>query len=192
MPLKYMAAESRISRTILSNSFFEWAWPAFELDAEQPRVRVLNSPSNPAVCYVLLILPHSLKYIDHISYREDRKYFLMSYCFACKDLYPECTITVGLAFDPRSPTRFSGYCEDMAYLDSSDWTTEQYIEAKKIREECGYFQKVKFSMSRHSYSETKRSIIVSETSRMLRNRAKKEKSKKKDARRQSRKNRKSM
>lgn len=82
IPLKYMAAESRVSRTILSNNFAEWAWPDFEQDATQPRVRVLTSPSNPDVCYVLLILPHALKYPDHNAYREDRKSFLMTYCFA--------------------------------------------------------------------------------------------------------------
>ena len=178
-------------RQNLANSFSEWAWPAFEQDATQLRVRVLNSPSNSDVCYVLLILPHSLKYPDHDSYREDRKSFLMTYCFACKDLYPECSITVGLAFDPRSPTRFGGYCEDMAYIDSSDWTKEQFREAKRVRDELGYFQKVKLSMANNSYSEKRESIVVSESSRIIHHKAKKEKAKKKEAKKQRRKNRKS-
>ncbi len=190
LPLKFMAAESRIGRTILSNNFLEWAWPAFKEDASQPRVRVLSSPSNSDVCYVLLILPHSSTYLDYNAYREDRKSFLMAYCFACKDLFPEYSITVGLAFDPRSPTRFDGNSEDMAYLDSSDWTYEQYKDAKKIRTEMNFFQKVKLSAINHAYSDKKEKITIFEMSEILRYKLKKEKAKKKAAKKQRKRNRK--
>lgn len=191
IPLKYMAAESRISRTILSNGFAEWAWPAFEQDATQPRVRILHSPSSSDVCYVLLILPHSLKYPNYDSYREDRKFFLSTYCFACKDLYPECSITVGLALDPRSPTRFGGYCEDMIYMDSSDWSEEEFKDAKKIRDELGYFQKMSFCTANYTYSDKKEGIIVSEMRKVIRYKAKKEKDRKRKAQKQRRRDRKS-
>lgn len=114
----------------------------------------------------------------------------MTYCFACKDLYPEYSITVGLALDPRSPTRWA-YCEDMVYVDSSTWTESEFRNAKKVREGLGYFQKVKLSMTNHAYNEEKATVVVSEASRILRYKTKKAKSKKKKSDKQRRKNRKS-
>lgn len=190
-PLKYMASESRIGRTILSNSFVQWALPPFEANETRPRVRVSSSPTNQDVCYVWLILPHSSEYADHKAYREDRKSYLISYCIACKDLYPEFPITVGLAFDPCHPVIFEGYCEDMVYMDSTEWKEDKFEGAKKLRKELGYFQKVNLQIKNHAYDKNVGTVVVSESSKIIRYKAKKEKTKKKKASQQRKKNRKS-
>lgn len=138
--LKYMASESRMARSILSDSFMPVSNKPFKQNEFLPRVRVLNSPTNPDIIYVWLVMLKSIQQKDYAEYREHRRDAVISYCMACKDAYPQFNTIVGIASDAVNNSIFS---EELVYLHTDDWGEDEYKHAKFLREEVGLLKNVK-------------------------------------------------
>lgn len=147
--LKYMASESRLARTVLSNGYSEIMIRPFPPDELLPRVRILGSPTNREICYVFLIMQRSDALDSYEHYRERRKNAMVNYCMACKDLLPQFKTIVGIASDSLNSR---GASEELIYIHTDDWTAEEFEEARRLRREVGLLKNVKV----HAGIETKR------------------------------------
>jgi hypothetical protein len=176
MGIREFASESRVGRRILADSIQE---KVKSLKPDQKGVRLLLSPTGPATMYVWLVVPVSDHFESYQKYRDFRAGLLIAYCKSAKLLKPERNIVVGVATDPPSG---NGGSEDMIYLDTNEWSEEDYAEAKELRENLGLFEEgnVKEQNKRHyQYPvEEKRTD----------NRAKRETGKKRKTERKSQKN----
>jgi len=137
--LKYMASESRLARTILSNAYSEIIIKPFPSEEVLPRVRISSSPTNPKICYVFLVMQKSDFASSYAEYREIRKNAIINYCFACKDLLPQFTTIVGIASDAINS---AGASEELIHLHTDDWTDAEYKEARRLRRDVGLLKNV--------------------------------------------------
>jgi len=137
--LKYMASESRMSRAALSDAFWDVNRRPFSNNETLPRVRVCGSPTNPEIAYVWLVLKFSHLHKDYADYREHRKAMLLSYCFACKDAFPQFETIVGISNDARNN---EGESEELVYIHTKEWTEDEYKHAKYLRDEVGLLKNV--------------------------------------------------
>lgn len=145
MGIREFASESRVGRRILADSIQE---KVKSLKPGQRGVRLLLSPTNPSTMYVWLVVPVSDHFKSYQKYRDFRAGLLIAYCKSAKLLKPERNIVVGVATDPPSG---NGGSEDMIYLDTSEWSEEDYAESQEIREKLGLFKEgnVKEQNKRH-------------------------------------------
>lgn len=146
--LKYMASESRLARTVLSNGYSEIMIKPFSPDELLPRVRILGSPTNREICYVFLIMQKSDAMDNYEHYRELRKNAIVNYCMACKDLLPQFKTIVGIASDSLNN---GGASEELIYIHTDDWTAEEFEEARRLRHDVGLLRNVKI----HTNTDTK-------------------------------------
>lgn len=146
--LKYMASESRLARTVLSNGYSDVMIKPFNPDELLPRVRILGSPTNREICYVFLIMQKSDAMDSYEHYRELRKNALVNYCMACKDLLPQFKTIVGIASDALNHNRAS---EELIYIHTYKWTAEDFEESRRLRREVGLLKNVKI----HTNTDTK-------------------------------------
>ncbi|MBJ2211692.1 hypothetical protein JFT64_06485 [Pseudomonas carnis] len=175
--LKYMASESRMARSILSDAFSEVSRKPFPASEIKPRVRVSGSPTNLEMVYVWLVMQFSSEQKDYAEYREQRKALITSYCMACKDAFPQFKTIVGIASDAVNN---KGASEELVYIHTDDWTDEEYKHAKWLREELGLLKNLKSVMTEIP-SKNKESELAK-----LRKRKKKTNKEQKASRRKSR------
>ena len=134
MGIREFASESRLGRRILADAIQE---KVKSLKTDQKGVRLLLSPTNPETMYVWLVTPISEYFESYQQYREFRASLLLAYCKSAKLLKRERSIVVGIATDPPSP---NGGSEDMIYIDTSEWSEDDYAEAQEMREKLGLFK----------------------------------------------------
>lgn len=175
--LKYMASESRMARSVLSDAFSEVSRKPFAASEVRPRVRVSGSPTNPEMVYVWLVMQLTSEQKDYAEYREHRKAMISSYCMACKDAFPQFKTIVGIASDAINN---KGASEELIYVHTDDWTDEEYKHAKWLREELGLLKNWKPAVN--SFSLKNKESDLSK----LRKRKKKTNKEQKAARRKSR------
>ncbi|TBW52564.1 hypothetical protein EZI54_16110 [Marinobacter halodurans] len=132
--IREFASESRIGRRILADAIHE---KVRSLKPDQRGVRLLFSPTTPETMYVWLVVPVSESFKSYQEYRDYRAGLLIAYCKSAKLLKPERDIVVGVATDPPGN---DGSSEDMVYIDTRQWSEEDYAEAHKVREEFGFFK----------------------------------------------------
>ncbi|WGL84231.1 hypothetical protein [Enterobacter cloacae] len=126
--LRIMASETRFSRRILSNAIIE---KVTSIPHGQRGVRVLVSPSNSDNGYVWLVVPVPECCTSYDDYRKYRKDTLSVYCASAKLLFPDMKYIVGVATEPMG----GNGGEDMVFIDSTQWTEDDYERARKDRDE---------------------------------------------------------
>lgn len=132
--IREFASESRLGRRILSDAILE---KIKSLKPDQKGVRLLFSPTTKETMYVWLVVPVSEEFSSYQEYRDYRAGMLVAYCKSAKILKPEKDIVVGVATDPRGSEASS---EDMIYLDTRQWSAEDYADAHEVQKEFGYFK----------------------------------------------------
>jgi len=137
--LKYMAAETRLARTVLSSAYSEIMIKPFPPEELLPRVRILSSPTNSKICYVFLIMQNSLIMDSYEEYRKIRKNAIIDYCYACKDLLPQFETIVGIASDAINNI---GASEELIHLHTTEWTDVEFEEARRLRQDVGLLKNI--------------------------------------------------
>lgn len=135
--LRVLAREPRVRRRMLSRGMLE------KLQAtpkEQSGIRTFG-PSHPGdPWYVFLCAPESWGSNER-EYREGRVAFLMAYCKVVKLENPDAETIVGIATETGALNR--GRSHDLVLLDGTDWTHQDFEEAREIQEEMGFFKNVR-------------------------------------------------
>ncbi|EHF4963919.1 hypothetical protein B8Z52_004331 [Enterobacter hormaechei] len=126
--LRIMASERRFSRRILSSAIIE---KVTSIPHGQRGVRVLVSPSNIDNGYVWLVVPVPELCTSYDDYRKYRKDILYVYCTSAKLLFPDIKYIVGVATEPMG----GNGGEDMVFIDSTQWSEDDYARARKDRDE---------------------------------------------------------
>lgn len=126
--LRIMASERRFSRRILSKAIIE---KVTSIPQGQRGVRVLISPENNDNGYVWLVVPIPEYCTSYADYRKYRKEILSIYCASTKLLFPDVKYIVGIATEPMG----GNGGEDMVFIDSTQWTEDDYDRARKDRDE---------------------------------------------------------
>ena len=128
--VRIMASENRFYRRTLSQ--------LIEHRAERARggwIASLLPSENPHVLYVLLVGPGASR-DQYEDYRVGRSRDLMLRCYAAKAARPGARFFVGIGLDAPGS---EGSSEDLVYLDTDDWSTEDAQQAENIQRELGYF-----------------------------------------------------
>jgi len=132
--LRLMAAEPRIYRRVLGQSFLE-AMQEAEAKAASRFVRVVKSPSGRTL-FVFLILAYPKEELEngYDQYRQVRSAILETYCMRAFRQMLGADYAVGVAID-ASPavSGVEGGSEDLVALAKPDWTPETL---KQFRAAC--------------------------------------------------------
>lgn len=128
--VRIMAGESRFRRRILSQAIQERAvrardgWIGSMLPSEQDDV-----------IYVLVMGP-GVPRDEYATYRQERARELLLRCHAAKAARPRVRYVVGIGLDAAGS---AGSSEDLVYVDTAGWTTEELARAAAMRADLGFF-----------------------------------------------------
>jgi hypothetical protein len=75
------------------------------------------------------------------QYRENRLNFLEIYLRVMKSIYPDAKDIIGIATESGFGVERS---EDVAFLDTREWTDEEQKEAVQLRQELGLFKNIEW------------------------------------------------
>ncbi|WP_142235842.1 hypothetical protein [Allostella humosa] len=128
--VRIMASEGRFRRRILSQ--------AIEVRAVRAREAWISSilPSEQDdVIYVLLMGPGAPR-DEYVAYREKRARDLLLRCHAAKAARPGARYIIGIGLDAAGS---GGRSEDLVYIDTAEWTLEEFARAAAIRADLGFF-----------------------------------------------------
>lgn len=130
--MRVMASESRFARRVMARAILERAHDAIGGKIS----RLIASPSQAGVYYVLLIADHDPR-LSYEVYREQRRDELACRLQALHAARPDCQIAMGIAMD--APNESGAISEDFLYADMRDWDAEDLAQAKAIQAEFNYF-----------------------------------------------------
>jgi len=138
--LRALAAESRESRVFLSAQIQG-------LHKGTPQTQVafrLIPPLDNGYAYAFLCHPRQPKlHSDYESYREDRRTFLLAYCYALPSKYPSFKKVIGITFENELS---EGYSVDVLFADFEQGDMMDEEERKAVRraqEELGIFTDIR-------------------------------------------------
>ena len=134
--LRFMAAECRLRRRLLSQAYYEFVSNTFHVGR---RGRLLPPTERKGCCYVFLVLGKP-EHISEEKYREVRRGLLLSYCLVAKLLCPDTDDFVGIATEPGTPDLRS---EDCLYYDATTWSKEDEAEAERLHLQEGILRETK-------------------------------------------------
>jgi len=138
--IRFLAGEDRTSRRFLAQSFSEIIYKTSE---DQRAVRGTKSLRQKGLYYVLMVFPH--RSYSEEDYRVVRRNHLIDYCMVVKLKFPEAEHVVGIATDAGVDEYRS---EDLVYLDVTDWSDDQRMEAERIKTEFNILNSVRFAGGR--------------------------------------------
>ncbi len=134
--IRFLAGENRTSRRLLSVKLFEMM---NKTHSDQQAVRVMKSPSQQELYFVLMAFPHRHD-LSEEDYRVVRRTRLTRYCMVVKLVCPDAKNIVGIATESGIGEYRS---EDLIYYDASDWSEEAQAEARSIQEEFNLLKTVR-------------------------------------------------
>ena len=132
------------SRYCLAEGFLSFL---SEVGSDQRGTRILYHADEPDICYVLLLLPRKAHTQDE-DYRNVRRKMLRDYCTIIKADYPEFSHIIGVAHEVAESVYSS---EDFVYLDASEWSAEQQIDALQLKKE---YKEMHLLAERHLFQKT--------------------------------------
>lgn len=140
--LRNMAREPRFQRRMLSSEFLKF------VDSAKPRMisrRTVVSDAHNGTIYVFMCVPHLFG--DDAEYRTVRRNHLSDFCFVVASRYREYERVIGIATEPGTdlPTR----SHDISMIEKPNWTPELDAEAMRLREEHGFFDPDKVTVSNY-------------------------------------------
>lgn len=141
---KRMAREDRAHRYCLAEGFLSFL---SEVGSDQKGTRMLYYADEPDTCYVLLLLPRK-EHIRDEDYRSVRRKMLRDHCTIIKADYPEFSHIIGVAHESAENVYTS---EDFVYLDASEWSAEQQIDALQLKKE---YKEMHLLAERHLFQKT--------------------------------------
>lgn len=125
---RFLAKENRTFRRALSESLHNLIVKT-PVDCRITRTIIRTDPTDPY--YVFLLLPRTAN-TPYEKYREIRMELLSSYLKITKLSYPQAINIIGLATETGLSEERS---EDFAYLDASNWNSDDYEEAERLKKE---------------------------------------------------------
>jgi hypothetical protein len=128
--VRLMAGETRFFRRILAKAILR--------RAEIARATAISTllPSGQRDVNYVLYIGQGDQGGDHNVYRAARMEELRRRCHTAKAVHPDRRWIVGMAFDARGVEASS---EDFILMDTADWTPDQLIAARALRESLGHF-----------------------------------------------------
>lgn len=131
---RVMAKANRTERRALAEAIFDFI-ETTPLDSRGTRT-VFSQESG--TCYLFFLLPCTGKAkhdnAEYEKYKKERRELLGEYLYITKLNFPSAKNILGLAFETNdSSNTYSS--EDFAYLDVSDWTSENEKHAREIKKE---------------------------------------------------------
>ncbi|NOR45906.1 MAG: hypothetical protein GQ534_10000 [Candidatus Delongbacteria bacterium] len=126
--LRFMAAEDRLRRRQLSESFYE---VMDKTAINQKRARVVYSNVFTEKVYVFLILPY-LEAESYDKYRKFRRDYLLAYCKVAKIKQSTAKYVIGIAQQPKDQKNVT---EDILILDVNEWTKEKQDDAESLQQD---------------------------------------------------------
>ena len=140
--IRFLAREPRTRRRFLARSLVNLIE---KTPSNMRQVRVIE-PSNLGDPYfVFLILPQTDE-IDDVAYRENRRVLLEAFLRCTKAIYPDALDIVGVATE--NDLYADRHSEDVAYIDTRDWTEEQLADARSLQQETGFLTNITKSVGR--------------------------------------------
>ncbi len=138
--LRFMAAEPRVRRRVLSQAFLEALSKSAELNQDRyARVVLPGDDVSSKVAYIFLILKYP-SFLDdkggYDQYRRARVTILETYGYAILQDHRSIETVVGIAIDGHDPsTEYKGGSEDLMALQVGNWNEELEAEITQRRSE---------------------------------------------------------
>jgi len=140
-----LARESRFRRRMLGKSLIELMK---KTPPNSRSARVVTPTHADEPYYVFVLLPHLPEEL-YDDYRIVRRNLLEMYCMVVKSDFTDAKEIIGIATEPGLSM---GRSEDLLYLDVREWTKEQNLEAKQIKQKFGLLtQKIPFTRREFEY-----------------------------------------
>ena len=138
-PVTEMAKEPRVSRRLLSEEMLK-AMRNFPETGNllERKLNFISSSIYPDKGYVFLQVKCPQIRNDKIDYIEGRRHLLKVACGAARNEFPNLNTVVGIAMDP--PKFADTVSEDLALLDCSEWTKEDFEHCERENEGFGFFK----------------------------------------------------
>lgn len=132
--LRLMAAESRLRRSLLTDSLLEMLGAAAERPGER-RARIFTTLEQPDLVYIFLVTP---KYEDETDddYRRHRVGLLHAYCRCAKLRFPEASTFIALGFD-HPVKNYEMFSEDLIVFTCEKYTPQEKAEAENFQKTLG-------------------------------------------------------
>lgn len=123
--IRWLAAEGRLARRILSEQFLE---KMRTTPPDRRSSRVCLSPFDPKACFVLVLYPRDPGE-NYDSYREERVNLLHAYGLACKVKFPQAQRITLIGTEPQQS---EGRSEDVLAMEIDALTEEEHQLALHI------------------------------------------------------------
>ena len=123
--LRQLSKTNRFERRVISERFHELLWKTPD-DVKSSRIVLINN-----CCYIFLLLPRFDNILEE-QYRECRLFLLQDSICCAKLKFSEVNQFVGIATEPET---YHNRSEDAIFVDTTDWTEQDLIEARQKHEE---------------------------------------------------------
>jgi hypothetical protein len=128
LALRFLARESRTRRRMLAKDLRA----VLMRGDETFRAARIVSPSNPGDPHYVILALAPIEGMSREDYRRSRRNLLEAYCRVAKIEFPDAKDIVGIATEPAS---FTPRSEDLAYLDTRQWSESDDEHARQIQAE---------------------------------------------------------
>jgi hypothetical protein len=136
--LSLLAKEPRTQRRALAEALIELV---SNTPSDKKAARLIVPTRMGDTHFVFLAFPYRDD-ITHDENREVRKNALWAYCRVAKAIRPEAQQIVGIATEAGGNR---GRSEDLMYMDVSDWTAEDQVQALGLQRDLDIFQRPRMS-----------------------------------------------